>query len=143
MERAVERLGSLWMRKHAMGRAVVRVRPADGTKPVEIQVEVAEGPDEKRQGLMFREGLADGEGMLFPFGFPAPRSFWMKNVPIPLDMVFIDEYGTIVYIEHEAEPYSETPHGPNAPVQAVMEVFGGFCKRSGIKVGDRVEVLDG
>lgn len=140
LDQTIEQLGSLMLRKYAMGKAVVRVIPDDGTKPVVINAEITETPDEKRRGLMFRKGLPDGEGMLFPFGFPAPRTFWMKNVPIPLDMIFADGEGTIVHIEHEAEPYSELPQGPNRPVQFVLEVPGGFCRRARIEIGQRLEV---
>lgn len=137
----VARLGELaWMKKNAGGRAYVRLLPREG-EPVIVHVEVALGPDEQRQGLMYREKLEDGEGMLFPSRFPAPKSFWMKNVPIPLDMIFADPDGRIVHIEHSAPPYSEDPKGTTEPVQNVMEVPGGFCERHGIREGDMLEVL--
>ena len=66
------------------------------------------------RGLMFRETMAEDEGMLFLFGREAPRSFWMKNTYLPLDIIFLDRHGVIVSIAADARPLDETsiPSGP-------------------------------
>src|SRR5690606_26454592 len=72
-------------------------------------VEWAVTPDERARGLMFRETMAGDHGMVFDFGSEQPLSFWMKNTPLSLDMVFIHEDGTVYRIAAGTEPYSERP----------------------------------
>lgn len=110
-----------------------------------VGLEVAETPDEQAMGLMFRDSLADDRGMLFPVDPPRPASFWMKNVAIPLDMLFIAE-GEVVAIESNVPPCLEEPcptYGPEGvPVNAVIEVRGGLVEELGVEVGDVVEVRE-
>jgi hypothetical protein len=100
-------------------------------------VELAATPDTRRQGLMHRRELAQDAGMLFIFERRGPRSFWMKNTLIALDMLFLVGDGRIVYIHHNAQPHSLTAISPAAAV-AVLEINGGLSRRLGIKVGDQV-----
>ena len=108
-----------------------------------IDLEVARTPEEQAIGLMFRASLAAGRGMLFPVDPPRPVRFWMQNVEIPLDMLFIAE-GEVVAIEENAPPCSEDPcptYGPEGvPVDAVIEVRGGLAEDLGVEVGDAVDV---
>jgi hypothetical protein len=101
-------------------------------------VEVARTSDQQAQGLMFRERLGANEGMIFPFPYPRPASFWMRNTLIPLDMVFIREDGTIARIAANTVPHSEEPVGSGEPVIAVLELRGGRASELGIREGDRV-----
>ena len=57
---------------------------------VEVRVEIADSPEEQATGLMNRTALTEDRGMLFVFPGEEVRSFWMKNTPLPLDLVFID-----------------------------------------------------
>ena len=101
-----------------------------------FNVELAMTDAEREQGLMYRTSLPQKEGMLFIFGDEQPRSFWMKNTKIPLDMIFADQDGKVVGIVADAKPYSEKTVGPGVPSQYVLEVNGGFCRRHGVAVGD-------
>ena len=102
-------------------------------------VEVADSPEEKRIGLMFRESLAKDAGMLFDFGpTPQPVSMWMKNTLISLDMAFIDSKGVIVDMAQNTPVRSTASIQANQPVVAVLEVNAGVFEALGVKLGDHV-----
>jgi uncharacterized membrane protein (UPF0127 family) len=109
--------------------------------PVAVQVEIADGPDTRARGLMYRSELAANAGMLFVFPSESDQQFWMKNTPLPLDMVFIGKQRHIVGIVPEARPFTTNPLGVGVPSQYVLEVNGGFCARHGIHTGDTVEFV--
>ncbi|MGF1549001.1 MAG: DUF192 domain-containing protein [Sphingomonadaceae bacterium] len=100
--------------------------------------EVAHSPAEQARGLMFRERLGPDEAMLFPFQAPKRASFWMKNTPIPLDILFIRADGSIARIAARTEPYSLAPLLSDEPVAAVLEIRGGRAAELGIDEGDHV-----
>jgi len=103
-----------------------------------ISVEVAVSEAEQEQGLMHRTTLPPDHGMLFPFAMPRMASFWMKDTPLPLDLIFIRPDGTIEAIL-PGKPNDLTPISGNDPVSAVLEIAGGEARRRGIAVGDRIE----
>lgn len=100
-------------------------------------VEVARTAEEQARGLMFRGKLAADRGMLFPTSAPEPRSFWMKDTPQPLDLIFIRADGTIARVTEETTPYSLDPIPSGEPVIAVLEIAGGGATALGIAEGDR------
>lgn len=102
------------------------------------QVELASTPEEQRKGLMFRNSLPENAGMLFIFHHTAIQTFWMKNTLIPLDLIFVDEFGVIKHIHHAAIPHDETPISSQFPAKAVLEINGGQAEARGIKIGDRI-----
>jgi len=111
--------------------------------PRQFNVEVARTAAEQERGLMFRTNLPVDGGMLFapyPAEGAGPReaSFWMKNTPSPLDILFIRPDGTIAAIAENAVPYSEQPMKSGEPVSAVLEINGGKSAELGIAVGDKV-----
>jgi len=118
--------------------AVENVTIETGQGSVTIRAEIADTPESRRLGLMFRRELDWKAGMLFDFGRVQPVSFWMKDTPLSLDLLFIDEAGFITGIEAEAEPLSETPRPSPGPVLAVLELRGGAARRFGITVGNKV-----
>lgn len=105
----------------------------------EFQVEVVRDPEDMRRGLMFREDVPQGTGMLFDFGRQRRLAMWMKNTIVPLDMLFINAQGVIVDMAENTTPFSLTPIISKAPALAVLEVRAGTCNRYGISEGDRVK----
>ena len=101
-------------------------------------IELAASPEERALGLMFRQSMPADHGMLFDFEEPQPVGFWMKNTPLPLDMLFIDAQGTVVRIAADTTPYSETPIICEQPVRAVLELNAGTSARLGIAPGAKV-----
>ncbi len=107
-----------------------------------FQLEVAQTPDQQQMGLMYRPALADDRGMLFPMGVPRPVMFWMRNVPVALDMVFVNQ-GTIVAIAANVPPCvtaSCPTYGPKVNVDQVIELRAGRAAELGIKSGDPIVI---
>ena len=105
-----------------------------------VHLEIADTPEERGQGLMFREELCDSCGMLFVFEEEEKHSFWMKDTLLPLDMIFLDEDGVVVDVI-SADPCAEEPcvvYTPRATALTVLEVNQGFVDTYGISVGDHV-----
>lgn len=100
-------------------------------------IEVAVKPDEHSQGLMFRTEMPDNRGMLFVFDRSAPRSFWMKNTPMPLDLLFIGDDGIVGAIQ-PGEPFSEAQIAPPVSARFVLELKAGTSGQMGIEVGSRL-----
>jgi uncharacterized protein len=109
-----------------------------GGKTRIFTAEVAGTSMEQAKGMMFRTGLADNKGMIFPFREPKVASFWMKNTVIPLDIIFIRANGTIESIAENTIPYSTSPVEAGEPVTAVLELRGGLTAELGIGAGDMV-----
>lgn len=103
-----------------------------------FSVEVADDPKERSQGLMFRESMASGAGMLFVYERPQPAVFWMRNTLIPLDMIFLDEAGRVTRIHENARPLDETGIEGGEAVQYVLEINGGLARRLGIVEGSEL-----
>jgi uncharacterized membrane protein (UPF0127 family) len=115
----------------------------DGRRVV-LKVEVADTPEARAHGLMFRKSLRDDEGMLFVFTEDDRWAFWMKNTLVPLSIAFMDRNWRVVDIQDM--PVAESPeHGPfpvyqsKAPARYALEVAQGFFTRKKIGVGARVQ----
>ncbi len=98
-------------------------------------VEVADDAAERGQGLMNRESLPSGAGMLFVYERPQRAVFWMRNTLIPLDMIFADDTGTVTHVHENAIPLDETGIDGGEGVKYVLEINGGFAGRFGIAPG--------
>lgn len=114
------------------------IEKKDGSKKFGFNVEIATQPQEVMRGLMFRDSMAEDHGMLFIFGAPRQRNFWMKNTHIPLDIIYIKEDGTIGHIAKNAIPFDETPLPSVEPALTVLEINGGLSDKLGISDGDMV-----
>ena len=82
--------------------------------------------------------MASNAGMLFDFEHIEPVTMWMKNTLISLDMLFLDDLGTIVFIARNTQPGSLRHISPGRPVRGVLELNAGTAARLGIKRGNRV-----
>lgn len=120
--------------------ADVKVRDGAEETVARFDVELADTRVQRHRGLMYRPDLAEGWGMLFVYDGEAPRTFWMKNTEIPLDMIFADATGEVVEIVHSAEPETTRPRRCEAPARFVLEVRGGVAKRHGISEGHHLVV---
>jgi hypothetical protein len=107
----------------------------DGTP---YSVELATTPAQLAHGLMFRKHLASDHGMLFVFDTPQILTMWMKNTLIPLDMLFIDAEGTVIFIAENTTPHSEALISSPIPAKAVLELAGGNSKKNHIHIGSKV-----
>jgi hypothetical protein len=112
-----------------------------------LSVEIADEPAEWQRGLMNRTSLAPDAGMLFVFPAEQPRYFWMKDTPLPLDLIFLAGDGRVVNVTANATPClggGPCPfYGSGAPARWVVEANAGYAARIGLAVGDRVEVRAG
>ncbi|MFB6294459.1 MAG: DUF192 domain-containing protein [Candidatus Nanohaloarchaea archaeon] len=109
-----------------------------------ITVAVADTPEERRQGLMHRETVPH-DGMLFVYSDAAPRTFWMKNTQIPLDIVFIGPNGTVLNVaaadpEPGTPPSNLTRYRSDGAAQHVIEVPQGQADDMGLTEGATVQV---
>jgi uncharacterized membrane protein (UPF0127 family) len=108
--------------------------------PVAITLEVVADDASRARGLMYRDRLPDGHGMLFVFDEESDHAFWMKNTLIPLDMIFIGSDRRVAGVHANATPLSLAPVSVGRPSRWVLEVAGGYAARAGIAVGDRVDL---
>jgi uncharacterized protein len=111
------------------------------SREVRVKVELARTEPERSRGLMFRQHLDSGRGMLFLFEQPSVLKFWMKNTYIPLDMIFMDAAKRVLFIEENAEPLTLAPRGPDVSAQYVLEVPGGWSRDHGIEPGTTVQFV--
>lgn len=102
-----------------------------------IRAMVADSPEERATGLMYRTQMGTNEGMLFVFDDPAQQCFWMKNTVLPLSAAFVDDEGRIANIEDMA-PQTLESHCSAKPVRFVLEMNKGWFAKRGIKAGSRL-----
>lgn len=111
----------------------------DGTK---IVAEVMTKEMDMRRGMMFRDTFPEGRGMLFIHGSPGQYSYWMYQVKLPLDIIWMDARGRIVEIAENAQPCKTqlasqcANYGGTKSAQVVLELPGGYGRRHGVVVGD-------
>ncbi|MEO0637792.1 MAG: DUF192 domain-containing protein [Pseudomonadota bacterium] len=106
---------------------------------VSFQIEVADDPDERSRGLMFRRSMPEDAGMLFVHDAPREITMWMKNTYIPLDMIFIGAEGKVVSVAADTIPHSLSVISSRVDARYVLELNAGMAKRHAIRPGDAVE----
>ena len=102
------------------------------------RVEIAATPESRAQGLMYRESLADGRGMLFLFPRPSVEGFWMKNCNFPIDIVWLDAGRKVIFVSAHTPPCKEDPcptYGPKVESSFVLEIPDGAAAKEKAVVG--------
>jgi len=136
--------------------------PATSTQPAEladkprvifpdgyvVRVELVADDEARAKGLMFRDHLRDGTGMLFLFPATGEYPFWMKNTLIPLDMIWIDEQRRIVHVKTDVPPCQADPcpsYAPGVPARYILEVSAGVARQHQLGPGNvlRFENVEG
>lgn len=102
----------------------------------QINIEVANDYAEREQGLMYRDSMAENNGMLFLMETEEPQTFWMKNTIISLDIIYVDADKRIVSISRNCKPQSLDQIPSAKPALYVVEVVAGYTAKYGIKTGD-------
>ncbi len=111
---------------------------APGAPPVDVEVMATEPL--RSRGLMFRRELPEARGMLFVFDDETPRSFWMRNTCLPLDMVFVAADGYVVSTLENVPTLNEEPRDSKCAAKYVLELNAGFCRRHGVKAGQNLAI---
>ena len=108
-----------------------------------FDVEIADSKEERVRGLMFREKLEEGKGMLFIFEQEDIHSFWMKNTRISLDIIWISKDKEIVFISKNAQPCKGGDAcptiNPEKSALYVLEINAGLVDKTGVKIGDKAD----
>jgi len=104
-----------------------------------IDIEIADIESERTIGLMHRWSMPDTQGMLFIFEAEEPRSFWMHNTLMGLDILYIKEDGTIESIAKYCVPKSDKSIPSKGPALYVLELIEGFCDIHGVEAGDKID----
>lgn len=113
---------------------------ADAPGRPRVAVELARTDATRTRGLMYRTSLPDDEGMLFTWPEERPRSFWMRNTCIPLDMLFVAGDGTIAGIIEQVPVLNLASRTVPCPAQYVLEVNAGWTREHGVVAGQRMVV---
>lgn len=111
---------------------------ATGDTVTTINIEIADTDRARATGMMGRRGLPPRSGMLFIMDEVDTNGFWMKNTPLPLDIIFVGPDSQIINIVERTTPYSEETILPAAPKKYVVEVRGGFSELAGISENMRI-----
>jgi uncharacterized membrane protein (UPF0127 family) len=120
--------------------------PQSGLKTVSMQIgnrtcslEVADTDKARETGLMNRDSMPSDHGMIFVFAGEEPRSFWMRNTRIPLDIIYLDSEGRVVSI-HTMYAFDLRGTPSAGPAKYAIELNAGVAKEVGLKAGDRLDV---
>ena len=112
-----------------------------------ISVEIAKTGEEKSGGLSGKKSLGENEGMLFIFEPGSLPSFWMKDMLMPIDIIWISENHIIDIHKDIPAPISDSPstnlplYTPSGSIDHVLEVNAGYSDENNIKIGDEVEIM--
>ena len=118
----------------------IQLLPAPDRQSITFDVRLATTPAQQAHGLMFSPPLAARTGMLFIFAKDGSRSFWMKNTPISLDMLFFASDGRLINIIANTEPLSMTLRKSQRAAQYVLEIGGGEAARLGLGLQTRLHL---
>jgi uncharacterized protein len=106
-----------------------------------IDAEVAQTPQTRERGLMFRESLGANQGMLFIFPEMGRHCMWMRNTPLPLSVAFLDDQGRILNVA-EMAPRTEVNHCAIQDARYALEMNSHWFERHGFAKGAQLKGLD-
>jgi uncharacterized membrane protein (UPF0127 family) len=112
----------------------------EATGVPKVDVELAQSEHDITRGLMYRRAMPEDHGMLFHLEERKEHTFWMHNTCMPLDMLFVDEDGLVVGIVEAAQPLTDSSRTVGCPSSFVLEVNAGWCRRHGVKPGQRMAI---
>ncbi len=121
----------------------ITIYNAEGTH--ELFVEVAGTREEMIAGLMDRSSIPEDGGMLFPYSEEREIAFWMKDMLIPIDIIFIDGNKKVNFVFANVPPCDEEEdkdcpqYHAQTPAQYVLEVSSGYTTKNRVRIGDQVE----
>jgi uncharacterized membrane protein (UPF0127 family) len=108
-----------------------------------ILADVAITDEDQIKGLSIRDQMNENEGMLFVYGEPSRQSFWMKDMKFPIDIIWLNETGSVVHVEENLRPCVpslECPSfSPNENAQYVLETIAGFAQKHHLKIGTDID----
>lgn len=110
-------------------------------KSIKVNIDVAKTYIDRKNGLSNRQYLGDYDGMWFVFDEDVRNSFWMKDMLIPLDIIFVDSSGFIVDIKENNAPCTDSycpSIFPSTSYRYVLEVNENFCQENGVEVGHSI-----
>lgn len=107
-----------------------------------IGIDIADSDAERKRGLMRQQSLGYDKGMLFVFDTVDKGGMWMRNTPLPLDIVFVAPDSQVINIARSTTPFSETTIEPEAPRKYVVEVRAGFADQFGLSDSTRIRWTD-
>jgi uncharacterized membrane protein (UPF0127 family) len=114
---------------------VVEILRPDDSVAATLAVEIADSPAARARGLMGRALSGFMAGMLFIFETPQTQTFWMRNTPSSLDMIFVDAGGRVLNVAAHTTPMSDRLYSSDGPAKYVLEAKAGFADRFGIRPG--------
>lgn len=115
----------------------LKIQTASGEK--NFGLEIADTDQKRSAGLMYRKDFPADRAMIFVFGEERPVMMWMANTPLPLDMLFVRNDGSIARVAENTVPFSKDIVASGQPVAFVIEVNAGIAAKLGIKAGDTVK----
>ena len=115
----------------------LKIQTASGEKS--FGLEIADTDQKRSAGLMYRKDFPADRAMIFVFGEERPVMMWMANTPLPLDMLFVRNDGSIARVAENTMPFSKDIVASGEPVAFVIEVNAGIAAKLGIKAGDTVK----
>lgn len=111
---------------------------SDSTQ-IDLDIEIADTDFDIQTGLMYRSSMETNQGMLFIFKDEQPRSFYMRNTRIPLDLIFINKEKVIVSFQKNAKPFDESSLPSNKPAKYVLEINAGLVDTWNVSVNDSIQ----
>jgi uncharacterized membrane protein (UPF0127 family) len=112
----------------------------EATGNPKVDVELVKSEQEVQRGLMYRMSMPEDHGMLFKMSERTDHTFWMHNTCMALDMLFVDDDGTVVGIVEGAAPLTDSTRSVGCPSSWVLETNAGWCRRHGVRAGQKMGI---